>query len=165
MKNLSLIACVSSDLGLGYNNDLLWRFPADQQFFRKTTIGHPVIMGRHTFESIGRPLPDRENIVLSRSQINDPAVKTFSNFETLNQYLKSLAGEKFVIGGASIFAQYLPLADKIYLTEVASRRPADVFFPEFDKTKYSREVLAQASQDGVNFAMVLYRRLPQEAAG
>ena len=71
MQNLSMITAVSSDLGLGKDNELLWRFPADQKFFRQTTLGHPVVMGGNTYRSIGKPLPGRENIVLSRQKIVD----------------------------------------------------------------------------------------------
>lgn len=163
MQNLSLIACVSSDLGLGYNNDLLWRFSADQAFFRQTTLGHPVIMGRRTFESIGRPLPDRENIVLSRHEIKNPEVKTFTDVESLDRYLESLPEEKFVIGGASLYQEYLPLADKIYLTEVSAERPADTFFPDFDRRQFSRQVLSRHSENGIEFEIVLYHRLKEKA--
>ena len=90
IPGLSLIACVSSDLGLGQGNDLLWRFKADQQFFRRTTLGHPVAMGSRTYASIGRPLPGRENLVLTRHPLAVPGLKTFSSADDLTAYLRQL---------------------------------------------------------------------------
>ncbi len=158
MQNLSMIAAVSADFGLGKDNDLLWRFPADQKFFRQTTLGHPVVMGGKTYRSLGKPLPGRENIVLSRQQIADPNVKSFSNLAELKNYLQSLPGEKFIIGGAALYREFLPLANKIYLTEVNATKPADVFFPEFDHNNYIAKVLAEHEQDGIKFRMIEYQR-------
>lgn len=158
MQHLSLIAAVSSDLGLGKDNDLLWRLPADQRFFRQTTTDHPIIMGGNTYRSIGRPLPHRTNIVLSHQPIDHPDVKTFTNLDDLTAYLEQLDGEKFIIGGASLYQHFLPMADKIYLTEVDAVKPADVFFPEFDRSEFTANVLAEHTEDGVKFRMVEYQR-------
>lgn len=158
MQNLSMIAAVSSDLGLGKDNDLLWRLPADQKFFRQTTLGHPIVMGGNTYRSLGRPLPGRENIILSHQKVDEPNATSFSNFNELIKYLSTLAGEKFIIGGATLYEKFLPLADKIYLTEIEDTEPADVFFPQFDKNDYTAKVLAEHEQDGIKFRMVEYRR-------
>ena len=146
MKGLNMIACISRDRGLGYHGELLWNLPEDMQFFKQTTIEHPVVMGSKTFQSIGRPLPRRENIVLTRGEI-DADVKVFHNKKELDEYLETLEGEKFIIGGASLYEIYLDEAEVLYLTEVDGEKPADAFFPEFDKSGYNREVLKTCVND------------------
>lgn len=146
MKRLSMIACISRDRGLGHHGELLWNLPEDMQFFKQTTMGHPVVMGSKTFQSIGRPLPKRENIVLTRGEI-DADVKVFHNKEELDKYLETLGGEKFIIGGASLYEMYLDKAETLYLTEVNGEKPADAFFPEFDRSGYDREVLKSCIND------------------
>ena len=158
MKNLSLIACVSQDLGLGIDNHLLWQLKPDMQFFRTATLGHPVIMGSRTYASIGRPLPKRENIILSRRDIPGDGIKVFHDQASLDQYLNSIDDEKFIIGGASLYQMYLDRADKLYLTEVSATKPADTFFPSFDKAKYIRQVLQTGTCAGVDFEIVEYCR-------
>lgn len=158
MKNLSIIACVSQDLGLGLDNHLLWQLKPDMQFFRTTTMNHPVVMGSKTFQSIGRPLPRRENIILTRSEIDNQDVRVFHNQSALDQYLETLDGEKFIIGGASLYKMYIDLADKLYLTEVSATKPADTYFPAFDKSKYHRKVLQTGTYDNIDFEIVEYTR-------
>lgn len=155
MKNLYMIACVSQDLGIGKDKQLLWTLKPDMQFFRTTTLGHPIVMGGTTYASIGKPLPGRKNIVLSRSKISDQ-VECFQDKAKLDAYLATLDEPVFIIGGASLYQLYLPEAEKLYLTEVAATKPADTFFPEFDPTKYDKKILAQHEQDGVQFQMVEY---------
>ena len=161
IPGLSLIACVSSDLGLGRGNDLLWRFKADQQFFRRTTMGHPVVMGSRTYASIGRPLPGRENLVLTRQDLAVPGIKTFHSADDLTAYIRQLPGEKFIIGGASLYQLYLPLAEKLILTEVAATQPADVFFPQFSPADYTVRELSAGEFGGTPYRIVEYlRRTP-----
>lgn len=158
MKNLSLIACISQDLGLGLDNHLLWQVKPDMKFFRETTSGHPVVMGSKTFQSIGRPLPRRENIVLTRGELDLPDVRVFHDQPSLDQHLETLPGEKFIIGGASLYKMYLNAADKLYLTEVAATKPADTYFPAFDKSKFARKVLQTGTDGDVTFEIVEYTR-------
>lgn len=158
MKDLAMIACVSKDGGLGYQGDLLWRFKEDQKFFRETTMGHPIIMGGKTFTSIGRPLSGRDNIILSHSMQDCDGVQVFANKSELEQYLQNTPGQKFIIGGASLYTMFLPEADKIYLTEVDATKPADVFFPEFDRAEYERRVLKVVEFDDVKYQIVEYTR-------
>lgn len=168
MKNISIIACISSDRGLGQGNDLLWRIPADQRFFRQTTLGSPVVMGGKTFRSIGRPLPGRQNLVLSRQSLHQmtnqpsnqasiqapsrPAAATkcavgsttlqvFANMSELEKYLATLDGEIFIIGGATLYQHFLPQAQTLYLTEVDAVRPAEVYFPEFNPADFTTKNL------------------------
>lgn len=157
MKNLCMIACVSSDGGLGNDSQLLWHIPEDMKFFRETTQGSAVIMGRKTFDSIGKPLPKRENVVLSRSQGNDKSVM-WCDEKMLNDFLSNYAGKKFIIGGASLYKKFLPEAEAIYLTEVDAEKPADVYFPQFDHTQFDQEILQQGEHDGVKYQMIKYTR-------
>lgn len=158
MKNLAIIACVSQDGGLGKDNDLLWRFPTDQKFFRDTTMGAAIVMGSNTYNSIGRALPGRENIVLSRGELSAEGVKVFHDKAELDTYLTTLSQPKFIIGGASLYQLYLPEAEALYLTEMAASKPADVFFPDFNHDDYTAEVLQTGETDGVKYQMTKYTR-------
>lgn len=158
MKNLAMIACISRDGGLGKDNGLLWRFPEDQKFFRQTTTSAAIVMGGKTFASIGRALPGRENIVLSRSLPAQEGIKVFGDKAELDQYLEGLAGQKFIIGGASLYEAYLPEAETIFLTEVEAEKPADAFFPSFDRSAYEAEVLQSGETDGVKYRMLKYTK-------
>lgn len=153
-----MIACVSRDGGLGKGNDLLWRFPEDQKFFRETTMGATIVMGSKTFDSIGRALPGRENVVLSRSEIAEDDIRVFHDQADLDAYLESLPGQKFIIGGASLYKMYLPEAEVMYLTEMDADKPADVFFPEFDHSKYNATILRNGDTQGVKYRMIKYTR-------
>ncbi len=168
MKNISIIACISSDQGLGRGNDLLWRIPADQRFFRQTTLGHPVVMGGKTFRSIGRPLPGRQNLVLTsqplcqmdnqssnrgsgqasnqpvesvKSAASSTTLQSFARLSELEKYLATLDGEVFVIGGATLYRYFLPQAQTLYLTEVDAVQPAEVYFPEFNEADFTAQIL------------------------
>lgn len=129
---LSIIAVIGKNRELGKDNDLLWHLPADLRRFREITRGHPVIMGRKTFESIGHPLPNRLNIVISH-QKNIPGVTVVSSLdEAIARAGKD--PEIFVIGGGSVYAQAIDKADRLYLTIVDARAPdADTFFPDYSR--------------------------------
>lgn len=130
--NLTLIAAVEHNYGIGFQGHLLWDLPADMAFFRKKTWGATVIMGRKTYESIGRPLKNRKNYVLTRQPIHIPEVNVIHHLKELDH----LQEEIMVIGGAEIYQLCLPYAKRIILTEVDVSLPADTFFPEFDHQKY-----------------------------
>ncbi len=156
MNNLSLIACVSKDLGIGQGGSLLWHFREDMRFFRKTTLHHPVVMGRKTFASIGHALPQRSNYVLSRSAIPAENVTVFHHRDDLDDFICSCDQAVFIIGGASLYQMYLTAATKLYLTEVDAEKPADTFFPDFDRSRYLRTVLKDFSENGINCQIVEY---------
>lgn len=158
MENLYLIACISQDNGIGKDGDLIWKIPEDMRFFRTTTLNTTVIMGRRTYASLGRALPKRVNIILSHSRVQDNNVETFTNQDELLRHLNKTNDKKFIIGGASLYQMYLDLADKLYLTEVAATKPADTYFPTFDKSKYDRKVLQTGTYDDINFEIVEYTR-------
>lgn len=132
MSIISLIAAVDERGGLGCNNQLLCHLPADLQYFKQTTLGKPIIMGRKTFESIGRPLPGRNNIVLSHSLISIDGVTVL---DSLARAISSTSedNEVMIIGGANLFSLAIDIADKIYLTRIHHTFAADVFFPEINE--------------------------------
>ena len=138
MKKINLIAAIGANNELGYNNDLIWHLKEDMKFFRNTTSGHPIVMGRKTFESLPRLLPNRTHLVLSHQSILNPEVKTFHSKDELDTYLDKLNEEVFVIGGASLYKMYILEAVKIYLTEIKDSKKADVYFPEFNKEEFIR---------------------------
>lgn len=158
MKNLNLIACISNDYGLGRDGDLLWHIPEDMQFFKRTTLDSIVVMGRKTFESIGRPLPHRENLVLTRREVQCDDVKSFNNSEKLMEYLRAQTKPIFIIGGASLYQMFIEQVEKIFLTEVDSSKPADTYFPKFNKELFHSKVLQSGEQDGVKYQIVEYSR-------
>ena len=127
---LSMIAAMSDNRVIGVSNSLPWNIPEDLRHFREITSGHPVIMGRKTFESIGRPLPKRRNIVISRqSSYRADGIETVTSLESALA-LKFDTEEVFIIGGAEIYRQALPFCQKIYLTVVHQKFEGDAFFPE-----------------------------------
>jgi len=132
MKNISIIVATDTENAIGKNNQLLWHLPKDLQFFKKTTSGYPIIMGRKTFDSIGKPLPNRRNIVISRQA--NLKIEGVEVYHELSDALKACEEEKelFIIGGGEIYKQALPLAQKIYLTKVNHKFDADTYFPSID---------------------------------
>lgn len=141
---ISLIASVGKNRELGRGNELLFKIPEDMKMFKEKTTGHVVIMGRKTFESIGRALPNRVNIVVTRTLNLKPQtsdLKFVSSIEEAIELAKTLesppaGGEIFVIGGAQIYEQALPFADKLYLTVVNKTvGDADAFFPDYSEFK------------------------------
>ena len=129
---ISLIAAIGKNNELGKNNTLLFNMPADMKFFRDTTRGHTVIMGRKTFESLKAPLPNRRNIIITRDkEYKKDGIELVHSLEEAINLFKNTTEEIFVIGGAEIYKQALPLADKLYITHIdAEDKDADSFFPE-----------------------------------
>ncbi len=131
---ISIIAAIGKNRELGKDNKLLWSLPEDMKRFREKTRNHPVIMGRKTFESIGRPLPNRLNIVVTRDRsYTIPGAEIFYSLEDALDFAKNKDKQEiFIIGGGQIYAEALSYADKLYLTIVDSDFPeADTFFPEY----------------------------------
>jgi len=138
---ISLIAAVAENGVIGRNNEMVWNLPDDFKYFKQTTSGHPIVMGRKTFESLGKPLPNRVNIVITRNADYHPAetVVTRSLDEALDKALHTQSPETFVIGGAEIYRQAISRADRLYLTEVKGTFEGDTYFPDFNRTDW-REV-------------------------
>lgn len=135
---LSLIVAASTNNVIGKDNQLLWSLPNDMRFFKNTTWAMPVLMGRKTFESLGKPLPGRLNIVITRQQHWQSAGATVVH--SLEEALKAASdagyNEAFVIGGGEIFVDALSIADQVYLTRVDAVLEGDAFFPALDETKW-----------------------------
>lgn len=144
---LSIIAVIGKNRELGKDNYLIWNLPGDLKRFREITKGHPVIMGRKTFQSIGHPLPNRTNIIISShssySSYPSYTVLCASSLDQAISMAKSAPGseEIFVIGGGSVYAQAINKADRLYLTVVDASADADTFFPDYSRfTKVISEV-------------------------
>jgi dihydrofolate reductase len=135
---LSIISAIAEkNRAIGKNNKLLWDIPEDLQRFKKITSGHPIIMGQKTFESLGKPLPNRTNIVLTfdKSYKAPGAVVVYSIDEALKAAKKVEKREIFFVGGGQIYAQAIKFADKLYLTLVEGDYEADTYFPDYSKFK------------------------------
>lgn len=159
---ISLIAAVARNRALGKDGQLLWHLPEDMRYFRETTRGKPVIMGRKTWESLPdafRPLPGRRNIVISRNPAYDAPGATLAGSLEEAARLTQDDAEVFIIGGAEIYRQALPLAQRLYLTEVTQDFAADAFFPEFSDREW-REISRseQKSGSGLEFTFAVYQR-------
>jgi len=156
---ISLIAAVARNGAIGKNNALLCRISEDLKFFKRTTLGSPVIMGRKTWDSIGRPLPGRRNIVITRNPKwhADGAERAASMQDAFA--LAQGAPKVFVIGGGEIYAQALPMADELVLTEIDADFEADAFFPAWDKALFTASTSeTQTSEQGHPYRWVTYQR-------
>lgn len=147
---ISIIAALAENRVIGANNTLPWRLPNDLRHFRRLTTGHTVIMGRRNHESIGKPLPERTNIVITRNRAyRAPGCRVAHSLEEA----LAAAGddpEVFVIGGAEIYREALPRADRMYLTLVHAEVPGDTFFPEFDWGEWREVTRAPHKADAQN---------------
>jgi dihydrofolate reductase len=158
---VTLIAAVARNGAIGKNNELLTRISEDLKFFKRTTLGHPIVMGRKTWDSIGRPLPGRRNIVITRNpQWRAEGTERADSIEAALALVHD-AAKVFVIGGAQIYAQALPLADELVLTEIDADLDGDVFFPSWDRATFSASASdPQTSEQGLPFRWVTYRKQP-----
>ena len=159
---ISIIVAVSDDWGIGKDNELLWHIPEDLKRFRRLTTGNTILMGKRTWESLPRrPLPDRENIVLTDvpgEQI-EGAVTACSIEDALSKC--DPGKEIFIIGGGSIYRQFMPLADKLYITHVHRKTDADVYFPEIDRKIWEvaeAEEFDEKGGAGVPYTYAIYRK-------
>lgn len=164
---LSVIVAVAENGVVGRNNTLPWHLPQDLKYFKNRTLGKPIVMGRKTFESIGKPLPGRTNIVISGNPgyafegIN--VVSSMSEALDVAQASAAIAGqnEVVVIGGASVYAEALPLADFLYLTEIHAVIDGDAYMPPVDWSQWqevSRERHIASAPDALSFSFVVYKR-------
>lgn len=155
----TMIAAIGKNNELGKDNKLIWTIPNDMKFFKEKTTGHTIIMGRKTFESLPRMLPNRHHIVLSSSNNFPIEVEHYNNInELLNNYKDSLE-ELFVIGGGSIYKAFINYSAKMYLTEIDEAcNEADAFFPKFTEDDWQKEILDEDECNGISYKHVLYKR-------
>ena len=149
---LSLIVAASTNNAIGKQNSMLWHLPEDLKFFKNTTWGMPVIMGRKTYEAVGKPLPGRTNIIVTTNK-NWSAENTIiasSTEEAIKAANETNAKEIFITGGGEIYKQTLPIADKVYLTRVHTVIDGDAFFPEMDLNTWEIVFEKQVKADGKN---------------
>lgn len=157
--SFSIIAAVGKNLELGVRGGLIFHIPEDMKFFRETTTGHPVVMGRKTFFSIGRALPGRTNIVVTRGGSDLPeGIEVVNDVEKFIEEFRDSDEEIFVIGGGEIYRKFLPFANKLYLTEVEAEAEADTFFPEFSRENYTQEILNSGEYEGLKYRFMKYTR-------
>lgn len=152
----SIIAAVGKNNELGKKGGLVFHIKEDMKFFKETTTGHTVVMGFKTWESLPKKLPNRKNIVITFEEFEGPD-ECVTDLEKFIKENESTDEEIFIIGGGSIYAQFLEHAKKLYLTEVDGEdKDADVFFPTFDKTLYGKKVLREGNESGIDYKMCLY---------
>ena len=158
---IGMIAAIGKNNELGKDNKLLWRVPEDMKFFKKTTMGHKVVMGMNTYKSLPKSgLPGREMIVLSSQEVEDSEnVKFVRDInQIIDEYLESKE-EVFIIGGASLYKQFLPFVEYMYLTELDFEcLDADVYYPEFDKTDWYADMLMEGNSNNIGYKIYKYVR-------
>ena len=173
---LSLIAAVAENRAIGIKNELLWHISEDLKYFKATTLGHPVIMGRKTFESIGRPLPGRRNIIVSHhifplpevakvkkdGTVSGTSVEISTDFERLMCMVKTPENEFFVIGGGALYNAAFKFADRLYITKIYSNKSnADTFFPETKKEEWEevkKSPIMHDAENDIDFQFVTYQK-------
>lgn len=170
MTGLAIIVAVAGNGVIGNNNTLPWKLPGDLQNFKRLTMGKPVVMGRRTYESIGRPLPGRTNIVVTRNEsFTAQGVQVAHSLDEALAVAYAVAGragaeEVMVIGGAEIYAATIPRADRLYITEVHASVDGDAFLPTIDWAcwrEVRREHRVAQSPDLCDYSFVCYERVPQ----
>jgi len=158
---LSLVAAVAENRVIGRDGRLPWRLPDELAHFKRATLGKPVLMGRHTFVSLGKPLPGRLNVVLSRAPAFAPAGVLVARDLDSALALVADAPEVMVIGGAAVYAEALPRADRIHLTRVRARPPGDVLFPALDPADWRETLVEEHAADARHahaYSIVLLER-------
>lgn len=168
MATITLIAALARNGVIGRNNQVPWKIPGEQAYFKRMTMGHPIVMGRKTWESIGRPLPGRRNVVVTRNrQLVAPGAEAVASLdEALTQ--TGDADEIFIIGGGELYAQALPRAHRLLLTEIDAEFEGDAFFPVFDRSQWletSRERYLPTQDQPFRYSFVVYERRQQPPGG
>jgi dihydrofolate reductase len=160
--NISMIAAIGKNRELGYRNDLLWHIPADFKRFKNITIGHTVVMGLRTIESIGsRPLKNRRNIVLTDQPMKPvPDIVLASSVDEVLKMIDPME-ETFIMGGASVYKQFMPLSQKLYLTLIRKEYLADTWFPEYNMSEWEVLEHTEIKDDekaGVEYTFITLQR-------
>jgi len=159
---ISIIVAVSEDWGIGKDNELLWHISEDLKRFKRLTFGNTVIMGKRTWESLPRrPLPGRRNIVLTddKTENIENAVTAYSIEDSLSKCEKN--EEIFIMGGGSIYRQFMPFADRLYITHVHKKAPADIYFPEIDLKIWKiteKEVFKTDGEESIPYTYTIYEK-------
>ncbi|MDZ7318163.1 MAG: dihydrofolate reductase [candidate division KSB1 bacterium] len=156
---ISIIAAMSLNRVIGKNNQIPWHIPDEQQRFKRITWGHTIIMGRKTYESIGKPLPGRTNIVITRQQnYSAPGCIVVNSLEAALKSCPPNETEAFIIGGEQIFQLALPLAQRIYLTTILQEFQGDAFFPEFSTSDF-KVTTTELIQAPIPYSFAIFERI------
>lgn len=158
---ISIISALAKNRVIGINNTLPWRLPEDLKYFKSLTLGHHILMGRKTYESIGKPLPSRTTVIITRGSFLAPEGVKIAH--SLQEAIEDCGDdhEIFFVGGAELYAQALPLADRLYLTEIQAEVEGDAWFPAFDKNRW-REISRDRRHEekiGMEYHFVVYDRI------
>jgi len=160
MSFLTIVVATDANRGIGIDNKLPWRLPEDMAHFKRTTMGHPVIMGRKTFDSIGKPLPNRRNIVITRNPgWKHEGVEAVTSISTAIELVGDTPA--CIIGGAQIYAETLPFANRLIITEIGKTFDCDAFFPTIDPKQW-KEVAREkyhSQPNGFDYAFVTYEKI------
>ena len=160
---LSIVVAISENNVIGKDNKLLWHIPEDMKRFKMLTTGHTIIMGRKTFESLGKVLPDRKHIILTRDPsyvVDNENVQIVNDINKLDEYIED-DKENFVIGGAIIYSQLIGKVDKIYMTKIHKTFEGDAYFPKLNETEWmeiQREKGIQDSENPYDYEYITYIR-------
>ncbi len=154
---INLIACMGKNRVIGKGNQMPWHLPADLKYLKKTTLGHTVVMGRKTFESIGKPLPGRKNVILTRDEHFEA-----TGCEVLHSIDEILSRneELYILGGANIYEQFMPFADRLYITRIEQEFEGDAFFPEIDESwaEVSKDKGIQDEKNPYEYYFIVYKK-------
>ena len=151
----SIIAAIGKNRELGQKGGLVFNIKEDMKYFKDTTTGRKVVMGYRTWQSLPKKLPNRTNIVVSSKPVEN-ADLTISNLPAFIKENENTNEEIFIIGGGMIYTEFLPHAKNLYLTEIDASVPADVFFPQFDKSKYDKTIIKKGSQNDLTYTFAKY---------
>lgn len=155
----SIIAAIGKNKELGANNNLIWYLPQDLKFFKEITTGKTIVMGRKTFESLPRMLPNRKHIVISTSNDFPKEVTVYHSIEEFLENTNFNDEELFIIGGASIYKAFIEYVSEMYLTLVdAEYADADAYFPDYEHLSWDEEVIKENEDNGIKYKHVYYRK-------
>jgi len=159
---ISFIVAMDKNRVIGKDNQLPWHLPADLKFFKRVTMGHPIIMGRNTYESIGKPLPGRENIIVTRNkEYAQEGCTIIHSVDELLQMASRQNEEVFVIGGAELFQATFSMADRLYITKIEEEFTGDTYFPEFNQSEWelvSQEKGIRDEKNPYEYFFTIYNR-------
>lgn len=154
-----IIAAIGKNNELGKDNKLLWHLPSDLKFFKEKTMGKTIVMGKNTFDSLPKQLPNRKHIVLSHEELNLPSdIIIFYDFNELLNYIKKIEDDVYIIGGAMMYKQFIEESDMMYLTEIDKEYEADVFFPNFNKEEWESKFIKEVEENDVKYKHMQYIR-------
>ena len=159
---ISIIAAIGKNGELGKNNNLIWYLPGDLKFFKDITSNHKVIMGLNTYNSIGRALPNRKNVVLTddKNKVKDKNLIVYDKIEKMIEKELKDSNENFIIGGASLYKYFYNIADKMYLTLIdAEDNSADTYFPKINYNEWKQTEIGENEENNIKYKHILFERI------